>query len=157
MNGQKPGICRTGTFIGCCRGFYLHFANPRASFCDLRTIGIRTCSRHCSGKIILAVFSKVLSCALMTCRPPYLMERGLHLKKAMKVSDLIIIYFACGSPLGVYYFTRLPEGASAGSVVWTLLRLLAWPVSAAVLLRARFLDAPPSDEAILDRKISDIR
>src|SRR5207248_1465145 len=89
-----------------------------------------------------------------TCRP----SRGTRIavNRAMKTTDLIIIYFACGAPLGVYYFTRL-AGGSATSVIWALARFLVWPVSAAVLLRDKFLAGRPSEEAILDRMINDIR
>src|SRR2546423_15604025 len=75
----------------------------------------------------------------------------------MRATDIIVIYFACGSPLGVYYFTRIKDRPSFGSAFWTLLRFLAWPVSVAILLRHKYFAGRPSDEEILDRKINDIR
>ena len=75
----------------------------------------------------------------------------------MKASDLIIIYLACGSPLGVYYFTRPDSHRSLASAAWAMISFLIWPISAIVVLRGRMAALRPSAEAILDRNIGELR
>src|SRR5438309_1949702 len=75
----------------------------------------------------------------------------------MNVTDLIIIYFACGSPLGVYYFTCHKDDLSLRAVLGMLIRFLIWPLSALPLIRNRFFSSNPPAEASLDRKTGYIR
>lgn len=75
----------------------------------------------------------------------------------MSITDLMIIYLACGSPFGVYYFTSLRDDPSPSSILIVLFRFLVWPVSMIALLRMSLFSATESVEAILDKKISNIR
>lgn len=69
----------------------------------------------------------------------------------------MIIYLACGSPFGVYYFTNLRNDLSPRSILIVVFRFLVWPISLIGLLRMKLFSTNELAEAILDKKISYIR
>jgi hypothetical protein len=60
--------------------------------------------------------------------------RRLPLNRLMRVSDFIIIYLACGSPLVVQFFLDRPAGNAAAVLSRGALRLFVWPVFAMSLI-----------------------
>ena len=65
-------------------------------------------------------------------------------------TDLIIIYLACGSPLGVYQITSSQAPHSAPNWAGVISAFLFWPVFAAFLLIARIRAPHQIDHARLD-------
>lgn len=52
----------------------------------------------------------------------------------MSLTDLIIIYLACGSPFGVYQITTSDKAVNSISVLLTGVRILVWPIFATLML-----------------------
>lgn len=74
----------------------------------------------------------------------------------MALMDVTVIYFAFGSPLGVYQITREPRPtrrAAAFAAVYVVL----WPLFTFAFLRQWFLSLQSPQEADLERQIERIR
>ena len=71
--------------------------------------------------------------------------------------DLLIIYFACGAPFGVYQITSIRRPLTARAVVRTSLRICLWPVFAVLALNEWFSNNQYSAASGLDRRIDSIR
>ncbi len=72
----------------------------------------------------------------------------------MKLFDLLIIYFACGAPFGVYQVTTFTRALTVRVAFGSLLRVCLWPVFSTVILTHWFFNSP---ESTLDRHIDSIR
>jgi hypothetical protein len=75
----------------------------------------------------------------------------------MNVTDLIVIYLACGSPFGVYQITRRRPGRSGINWVRVVSSFVLWPAYAAALLAGRFLPNTARGEAKRHSITEDIR
>jgi hypothetical protein len=75
----------------------------------------------------------------------------------MKLSDLIIIYLACGSPFGVYQITKRQQDRSATGWVLILSSFLFWPVFAIGLLVDRFVPGKRAADTAANARIECIR
>ncbi len=75
----------------------------------------------------------------------------------MKLLDLFIIYFACGSPFGVYQVTTITGGLTLRAATGVLLRVCLWPIFTAVILANWFTGHQAVIESGLDRHIKSIR
>ena len=64
----------------------------------------------------------------------------------MTVTDLIIIYLACGSPFGVHQITRRQNGQASTSWLIVLASFLFWPGFATALLIGRFVSENVGNE-----------
>lgn len=71
-------------------------------------------------------------------------------------TDLIILYLACGSPLGVYQITSSRAPRSAVDWAGIIFAFIFWPVFAAFLLIARLRAPHQIDQSRLDRIRTDI-
>jgi len=75
----------------------------------------------------------------------------------MNLSDLIIIYLACGSPFGVYQITKRQQQPSPGSWASILTSFLLWPVLAITLLVDRIVSDRDNTDATANARIERIR
>lgn len=74
----------------------------------------------------------------------------------MKLTDLIIIYLACGSPFGVYQITkRQPAGSTRWAVIVS--SFLFWPIFAVTLLVDLFVSQDARVKALAHSQIEHIR
>ena len=70
--------------------------------------------------------------------------------------NLIIIYFACGSPIGVYRTTRLSHLRSPGQAAAIGVYFILWPVFAPAILRRALLFGETNIEHAIKRICSEI-
>lgn len=74
----------------------------------------------------------------------------------MKLTDLIIIYLACGSPFGVYQITtRKPKSSRDFAILF--ISFLLWPVFAFTLLIERVRNSDLHDRFNAKKKLEEIR
>ncbi|HEX3100943.1 MAG TPA: hypothetical protein VHQ01_04075, partial [Pyrinomonadaceae bacterium] len=74
----------------------------------------------------------------------------------MKLTDLLIIYFACGAPFGVYQITAV-QSFTERAALHVFLRICLWPVFAGSTLIRWFSTDKHSSGSDLDRQIDEIR
>ena len=75
----------------------------------------------------------------------------------MNVTDLIIIYLACGSPFGVFQITKRQPGRSTLDLVNVVSSFLLWPAFAIALLIGRLSPNKDHGAATRHNRIEDIR
>lgn len=75
----------------------------------------------------------------------------------MKLIDLLIIYFACGAPFGVYQFTNVRTSLDAKVLTQIFWHIGFWPVFAAMALRKWFSSGRHLTESLVDRRTQFIR
>jgi hypothetical protein len=75
----------------------------------------------------------------------------------MRVADLIIIYFALGSPMGVYALTGDRRPLSSPDLFRSLLRYVLWPLAAAVSVTRWLLEDPSVTETAQRDRLLDLR
>lgn len=71
--------------------------------------------------------------------------------------NLIIIYFACGSPIGVYRVTRATHRRLPGQAAAVGAYFILWPIFATAILRRLLNDNAKSLRSDLERKLGSIR
>lgn len=75
----------------------------------------------------------------------------------MNLIDLLIIYFACGAPFGVYQFTNVQTSLNA-KVLWQIFwHIGCWPVFAALALKERISIGRHKTASLVDRRTDFIR
>ena len=75
----------------------------------------------------------------------------------MKLTDLLIIYFAAGAPFGVYQFTTVQHPLDAKAWLQIFFRICFWPLFAVLGLIDWFAKGDPSAGSHLDQHIDRIR
>ena len=75
----------------------------------------------------------------------------------MKLTDLLIIYFAFGAPFGVYQITTAQDPLDTKAVLQIVLRIICWPVFAILILIERFSNSSNVIDSSGDRRIDEIR
>ena len=75
----------------------------------------------------------------------------------MKLTDLLIIYFACGAPFGVYQITTSQDPLDTKAVLQIALRIICWPVFTTLILIEWFSPGSNFADVSGHRRIDDIR
>ena len=79
----------------------------------------------------------------------------------MTLTDLAIIYLACGAPLSMHYFFGQHGRLSLGFAARVVLVSLAWPVAITFFIRRRLVDgrntAANAAPAAIDRRLDELR
>ena len=75
----------------------------------------------------------------------------------MKLIDLLIIYFACSAPFGVYQATISPRPLTSTAALQFLLRISCWPVFGALVLIEWFFRNQQSVKSNFERHTASIR
>jgi hypothetical protein len=75
----------------------------------------------------------------------------------MALTELIIIYLACGCPVGVYYVTRGGRGNSLSDLAAVAAHFAFWPIFAAALCMAWFSGSNEAAASDLDSAVGSIR
>lgn len=75
----------------------------------------------------------------------------------MKLTDLLIIYFACGAPFGVYQVTTAQNAVDIKTALQIALRIIGWPVFAILILIEWFSDGSNVADVNVHCRIDEIR
>lgn len=75
----------------------------------------------------------------------------------MNVTDLIIIYLACGSPFGVYQITKRQPARSGAEWLKVVLSFIFWPAIAVALLVGKIFPNEVLRKAEFQNHIEDLR
>lgn len=75
----------------------------------------------------------------------------------MQLTDLIIIYLACGAPFGVYQITKRQPEASVGNWAIMLASFLLWPVFAVTLIANWTAADEDNTDTLANARIENIR
>ncbi len=75
----------------------------------------------------------------------------------MQLTELLIIYLACGSPFGVFKISQCGTPRTMGDAAVIFLHFVIWPVFAAASFRNWLLSNSDSAETDLDTEVRDIR
>ena len=74
-------------------------------------------------------------------------------KHGMNLLDLVIIYFACGAPFGVYLVTTAHGQSFVRTASQTFLRIFCWPVFGILVVVDWLSKNPSSAESNFDRHV----
>lgn len=75
----------------------------------------------------------------------------------MNLIDLLIIYFACGAPFGVYQITTVRNSLNAKDLLQIFWRIFCWPVFAAMALTDWMSSGRHLTKSLVDRRTEFIR
>lgn len=75
----------------------------------------------------------------------------------MNVTDLIILYLACGSPFGVYQITKRTRGGLGVDWLRVIFSFLVWPAYAIALATRRIFNSRERADTERRNRIEDIR
>lgn len=75
----------------------------------------------------------------------------------MNVSDIIIIYLACGSPFGVYQITKRKRSSSGVDWHHVAVAFIFWPVAAAALLVTKIFPGDATHNVEFQNRLEDLR